>query len=50
LQAVEEDNLRARLAGVYAVPTIIINNERILSGAHKYHTLKDYIKKSFDLK
>ncbi|MBI5808148.1 MAG: DsbA family protein [Ignavibacteriales bacterium] len=45
LQAVEEDNLRARLAGVYAVPTIIINDERILSGAQKYHTLKDYVEK-----
>jgi predicted DsbA family dithiol-disulfide isomerase len=43
LQAVEEDNLRARVAGIYAVPTILINEERILSGAQKYRTLKDYV-------
>lgn len=39
LRAVEEDILRARLAGVYAVPTIIINDEKIISGAQKYDVL-----------
>jgi predicted DsbA family dithiol-disulfide isomerase len=45
LQAVEEDFSRARVAGVNGVPTIIINEKEILSGAQKYHTLKNYVTK-----
>lgn len=43
LQAVDEDRLRARLAGIYGVPAIIINEEMILSGAQQYHVLKNYV-------
>jgi predicted DsbA family dithiol-disulfide isomerase len=50
LQAVEEDFLRARVAGVYAVPTIIINEKEILSGAQTYHTLKNYVTKFLESK
>jgi len=40
LQTVQEDIVRAKVAGVYAVPTIIINEEKFLSGAQKYEVLE----------
>jgi predicted DsbA family dithiol-disulfide isomerase len=50
LQAVEQDFSRARVAGVNGVPTIIINEKEILSGAQKYPTLKNYVTKYLESK
>lgn len=48
LQKVNEDILRVKELGVYAVPTIVINEERVLSGAYKYDYLKNYFLNLFN--
>lgn len=42
-QAIDEDSLRAKLAGVHAVPTLIVNDEKLMSGAQSYNTLKNFV-------
>ena len=49
IQAIESDSLRARLAGVYAVPSLIVNEEKLLSGAQSYNTLKNFVQNQIQI-
>jgi predicted DsbA family dithiol-disulfide isomerase len=48
-QAIDEDSLRARLAGVHAVPTLIVNKEQVITGAQSYHTLKNFVQNLMEI-
>lgn len=48
-QAIEADSLRARLAGVYAVPSLIVNEEKLFSGAQSYNTLKSFVQNLMEI-
>ncbi len=48
-QAIEADSLRARLAGVYAVPSLIVNEEKLISGAQSYNTLKSFVQNLMEI-
>ncbi|HOG72760.1 MAG: DsbA family protein [Bacteroidales bacterium] len=41
LDAIYQDSYRAKELGVNAVPSLLINGRKLLSGAHKYETLKE---------
>ncbi|HNY09748.1 MAG TPA: DsbA family protein, partial [Tenuifilaceae bacterium] len=41
LDAIYQDSYRAKELGVNAVPSLLINGSKLLSGAHKYETLKE---------
>lgn len=45
LDAIYQDSYRARELGVNAVPSLLINGRKLLSGAHKYETLKELIQR-----
>jgi predicted DsbA family dithiol-disulfide isomerase len=48
-QAIEADLLRAKLAGVNAVPSLIVNEEKLISGAQPYHTLKSFVQNLMEI-
>lgn len=41
LDAIYQDSYTAKELGVNAVPSLLINGRKLLSGAHKYETLKE---------
>ncbi|HOA09949.1 MAG TPA: DsbA family protein [Tenuifilaceae bacterium] len=45
LDAIYQDSYRAKELGVNAVPSLLINGRKLLSGAHKYETLKELIQR-----
>lgn len=48
-QAIEADSLKAGLAGVHAVPTLIVNEEQVITGAQSYHTLKNFVQNLMEI-
>jgi len=45
LDAIYQDSYTAKELGVNAVPSLLINGRKLLSGAHKYETLKELIQR-----